>query len=73
MVKWEQRELQEKETIEDLSKAKTFTKKDKFKSFIMNILVALIFLLIILGIFWLFFVWGKSIINNLIRNFKIFL
>lgn len=73
MVKWEQRELRERSVIESLSKPKTFTKKDKFKSFIMNILVALIFLLIILGIFWLFFVWGKSIINNLIRNFKIFL
>lgn len=73
MVKWEQRELQERSVIESLSKQEALTKKKKFKTFIMNILVALIFLLIILGIFWLLFAWGRSIINNLIRNFKIFL
>ena len=71
MVKWEQRELQEREVIEFLSKSKTLTKKKKVKNFIMNILVTLIFLLIFLGVFWLLFVWGRSIIDNLIRNFNI--
>ena len=71
MVKWEQRELQEREVIEFLSKSKTLTKKKKVKNFIMNILVTLILLLIFLGVFWLLFVWGRSIIDNLIRNFKI--